>query len=118
MDASFTVVAGGPGADSSEFERELAVAVAGEVEREEPDLGVVADLLAFIVTYKTEILLGLSLASQALQIVDRLIELASRRGATIRVVDRGREVTVETGRRQEAADLVRAVLERSVPAGG
>jgi hypothetical protein len=73
--------AGGPGTDSSEFERELAAAVAGDVEREEPDLGVAADLLAFIVTYKSEILLGLSFATQALQIVDRLIELAGRRGA-------------------------------------
>jgi hypothetical protein len=118
MDAIFTVIAGGPGTDGSAFERELAVAVAGEAEREGPALSVAADLWTFIVTYKEEILLGLTLADSALQIVDRLIELATRRGATIKVVDRGREVTVETGRRQEAADLVRAVLERSAPAGG
>src|SRR5262245_14494032 len=111
MDASFTVVASGPGTGDPVFERELAAAVAGEAEREEPELGVLADLWTFIVTYRTELLLGISLAKHALQIVDRLIELATRRGATIKVVDRGREVTVETGRRQEAADLVRAVLE-------
>jgi hypothetical protein len=118
MDANFTVIAGGPGTDGSAFERELAVAVAGEVEREEPTLGVAADLWTFIVTHKEQVLLGFALADVALQIVDRLIELAARRGATIKVVDRGREVTVETGRRQEAADLVRAALERSAPEGG
>jgi hypothetical protein len=48
----------------------------------------------------------------------RLIELAGRRGGTIKVVDRGREVTVETGRRRELVDLVRTALERSAPARG
>ncbi|KRR18612.1 hypothetical protein CQ14_24815 [Bradyrhizobium lablabi] len=118
MDANFTVIAGGPGTDGSAFERELAVAVAGEVEREGPTLGAVADLWTFVVTHKEEILVGFTFAEAALQIVDRLIELATRRGSTIKVVDRGREVTVETSRRQEAADVVRAALERSAPAGG
>jgi hypothetical protein len=118
MDVSFTVVAGGPGTEDPEFERELGAALGAEVEREGPELGWVADLFAFLVTYKTEIILGLGLVGQALPIVDRLIELAARRGATIKIVDRGREVTVETSRRQEAADLLRAALERASPASG
>lgn len=118
MDASFTVIAGGPATDDSGFERELATAVAGDTERAGPALGVASDLLAFIVTYKSELLTGVVLVNHALQIVDRLIELAAKRGATIKVVDRGREVTVETSRRQEAADLVRAVLGRSARTGG
>lgn len=118
MAMSFTLIAGGPGTDDPEFEKELAEAVAGVAEREEPALGVVNDLWVFIVEHKEALLIGLTFADRALEIVDRLIKLASRRGATIKVVDRGREVTVEAEQRQEAADLVRTVLERSAPARG
>ena len=118
MDTNFTIRAEGSTAANASFEDELASSVNCEVERNEPSLSAsqtAHDFCSFVVIYKAEIKTALELTAAAVKLVAGLIGLAERSKVKMTLVDSGRQVTIEAGRRADLDALMTMILRPSRP---